>query len=77
MVTLGQQLLKLLVAKLGGPDQAAVGLGITDTLMRHMLSGTLPVPDSVLLKAVDLVGSKQDLAPPNDQKPASPRGPAT
>jgi hypothetical protein len=52
---IGDQVLERLVEKLGGPAQAAVRLGITPTLMQHLLKGSMPVPDSLLLKAVDLV----------------------
>ena len=71
MATLGQQVLERVVAKFGGPDQAAVRLGITNTLMRYLLSGALPVTDSILLKAVDLL----DATPASVVEPKSPKSP--
>jgi hypothetical protein len=59
VMTLGQQVLERLVARLGGTDQAAKALGISDTLVQHLLSGRIPVPDSVLLKAVDCLSEPE------------------
>lgn len=52
-VSLGQEVLGRLVRKLGGPEAAAARLGISVTLLERFLKGALPVPDSILLKAVD------------------------
>jgi hypothetical protein len=50
-----QAVLQKVVAKLGGVFAAAVQLGIRPTAIKRYLSGTLPVPDIVLLRAVDIV----------------------
>jgi hypothetical protein len=76
MASLGQQLLERLVEKLGGPDQAAARLGITDTLMRHLLSGALPVTDSILLKAVDALDAPPEFTSAVPPKTTIPKGPA-
>jgi len=55
MATLGQQVLKQVVDKFGGSYSVAERLGVTDTLVQHFVSGALPVPESILLKAVDLL----------------------
>jgi hypothetical protein len=73
MGTVGQEVLARLVARFGGPDQAAARLGITDTLMGHLLSGALPVPDSILLKAVDVFLEDMPPRPPRSQPPKGPR----
>jgi hypothetical protein len=70
MATLGQHVLERVVAKYGAV-QAAVRLGIADPLLRHMLSGLFPVPDSVLLKAVDVL----DETPAPAVDPKSLQGP--
>jgi hypothetical protein len=73
MSTVGQEVLARLVAKFGGPDQAAARLGITDTLMGHLLSGALAVPDSILLKAVDVFLDDMPTQPPRSQPTKVPR----
>jgi hypothetical protein len=50
-----QAVLQKVVAKLGGVFAAAVQLGTKPTAIKHYLNGTLPVPDIVLLRAVDIV----------------------
>ena len=75
MVTLGQQLLERLVENLGGPHQAAARLGITDHLMRNLLSGVLPVSDSLLLKVVDLLEATPHVTSGAPPETASPKGP--
>jgi len=75
VVTLGQQVLERLVEELGGPDQAAARLGITDTLVRHLLSGVLPVSDSLLLKIVDLLDATPQVTSGAPPESASPKGP--
>ena len=77
MSTVGQEVLARLVAKLGGPDQAAARLGITDTLMRHLLSGVLQVPDAIMLKAVDVWLGDIPTQPPKSQPSQAPKAPRT
>ena len=55
MRSAGQQVLERLVAILGSEKEAAARLGISTTLLRRFLNGSIPVPDQVLLKAVDLL----------------------
>ena len=63
-VSLGQEVLGRLVRKLGGPEAAAARLGISVTLLERFLKGALPVPDSILLKAVDDALDDPPLGPP-------------
>lgn len=44
-----------MVAKLGGSFAAAVQLGVEPSFLNRFLDGTTPVPDVVLLRAVDIV----------------------
>ena len=44
-----------MVAKLGGSFAAAVPLGVEPSFLNRLLDGTTPVPDVVLLRAVDIV----------------------
>jgi hypothetical protein len=59
------------VEKLGGVRPAAKRLGITDTLMQHFLKGTMPVPDAVLLKAVDVLDETPISSPPKPKTTGS------
>jgi hypothetical protein len=70
--TIGQQVLERVVRKLGGPEQAARRLGISATLLERFLKGGTPVPDAVLLKAVDCVLGSDSQEPIPPLKPASP-----
>jgi hypothetical protein len=54
------------VAKLGGVLPAAVELGIGPSLMARFVEGRVPVPDSILLQAVDIV---LDENPAGDSQP--------
>jgi hypothetical protein len=58
----GQAVLQKVVAKVGGIYQAAAQLGIPPMAMNRFVDGTAPVPDHVLLRAVDLV---LDVLPPS------------
>jgi hypothetical protein len=51
------------VAKLGSVEQAAIQLGVSPTLMQRLLKGQMPVPDQLLLKAMDLLESKPPKSP--------------
>jgi hypothetical protein len=70
--TIGQQVLERVVRKLGGPEQAARRLGVSATLLERFLKGGTPVPDAVLLKAVDCV---LDSGPPEPIPPLQPASP--
>ena len=68
----GQQVISRLVKKLGSGEIAAVRLGIRPGLVQRFLDGLTAVPDSVLLKALDLIADPVE--PPPALQPAS-KGP--
>ena len=51
----GQQVLAKVVEKLGSVEHAAARLGVSATLLQRLLSGTVSLPDQLLLKAMDLM----------------------
>jgi DNA-binding transcriptional regulator YdaS (Cro superfamily) len=51
----GKELIARLVRKLGSAEAAAARLGIRPTLVERFAEGLVKVPDSVLLKALDLM----------------------
>lgn len=51
----GQEVILRLVKKLGGVEMAAVRLGMRPGLVQRFIDGVTQVPDSVLLKALDLM----------------------
>ncbi len=51
----GQEVISRLVKKLGGVEMAAVRLGMRPGLVQRFIDGVTQVPDSVLLKALDLM----------------------
>jgi hypothetical protein len=64
----GQLVLERALQKLGETGLAA-RLGISKSILRVMLSGAHAVPDSILLKAVDVVmADLPDFVPPLDTK---------
>lgn len=72
MTTVGQQVLKQVVDNFG-PEHAAALLGVSESLVEHFVNGTLPVPDSILLKALDLLEVPHALPQqPNGNKPNAP-----
>ena len=52
---LGQEVIARLVRKLGGVEPAAARLGIRPGLVQRFVDGISPVPDAVLLKALDFM----------------------
>ena len=59
----GQAVLLKVVATLGGARMAAECLDISPTLISRFLDGKIPVPDGVLLRAVDIVlGHPQEIS---------------
>jgi hypothetical protein len=54
-IPIGQAVLQKVVAKLGGSFAAAVQLGVEPSFLNRFLDGATPVPDVVLLRAVDIV----------------------
>lgn len=71
-MSLGQEVLGRLVRRLGGPQAAAVRLGISSTLLERFLKGTVAVPDAILLKAVDF--ALEDTPTPAVAEPFKPKG---
>lgn len=59
----GQQVLDRVVAQLGSVEQAAIQLGVSPTLLQRLLKGQMPVPDQLLVKAMDLLESKPPKSP--------------
>ena len=55
MNAIGQRVIAKLIGELGGVDRAAAELGITAGLLRLLAEGKVPVPDTLLLKAVSLL----------------------
>jgi hypothetical protein len=50
---LGKEVIARLVSKLGSVEKAAVSLSIRPGLVQRFLEGQSPVPDAVLLRALD------------------------
>jgi hypothetical protein len=73
MVSLGQQVLASVVAKLG-VQRTAQALGISQTLVQRFLDGDVLVPDQLLLKAVDALEAPQEVPAvlPDSPKPKGP-----
>ena len=71
-MSLGQEVLGRLVHRLGGPQAAARRLGISATLLERLLKGAMPVPDAILLKAVDF--ALDDSPTPAVAEPSRPKG---
>ena len=56
----GQELIARLVHKLGSAEVAAARLGIRATLVERFAEGLVKVPDSILLKALDLMAESAE-----------------
>lgn len=61
--------------KLGSPERAAARLGVSATLLQRFLSGTLSLPDQLLLKAMDLMVDAAPVEPPAVAHSETPKGP--
>jgi hypothetical protein len=73
--TVAQRVLERAAQMLGEPALAS-RLGISNITLRLMLSGAQPVPDSILLKAVDVVmDGVPDFTPPPPSEPAQTKKP--
>ena len=72
----GQQVLARVVEKLGTVDHAAARLGVSATLLQRLLSGAVPLPDQLLLKAMDLIVDGVPVETPAVVQPQGPKGPA-
>ena len=55
IIPVGQAVLQRLVAEVGSLYDAAMKLGIPQRAVQRFLEGKAPVPDSVLLRAVDVL----------------------
>ena len=75
MQSQGQQVLARVVEKLGSVEHAAARLDISATLLQRLLSGTVPLPDQILLKAMDLVVDGVPVETPAVAQPQAPKGP--
>jgi hypothetical protein len=61
-----QRLLEQAAARLGGVENLAKKLGVTQRAMKLYLSGAAPVPDALFLRLVDLLS---DQWPSEGQRP--------
>ena len=52
---IGRRILEKAIVGLGGCDEAAARLNVSATLLKRCLDGWLVVPDSLLLRAMDLL----------------------
>ena len=71
----GQHVLAKLVEKLGSLERAAARLGVSATLLQRFLSGSISLPDQLLLQAMDLLTDAAPLEPPAVAHPQRPKGP--
>jgi hypothetical protein len=71
----GRQVLAKVVEKLGSAEHAAARLGVSATLLQRFLSGTISLPDQLLLKAMDLVVDGVPSETPAVAQPQVPKGP--
>ena len=73
MGSLGRQVLERVVAKLG-IERTAKELAVSPTLIERFLRGALPVPEQLLLKAVDALEAPQTppAVLPESPKPKGP-----
>jgi hypothetical protein len=68
----GQEVIVRLVRKLGSVEKAAARLGMRPGLVQRFVDGLARVPDSVLLKALDLMADP--VTPALQPKSAPPKG---
>ena len=52
---LGRRIVEKVVLRLGGCDEAAARLNVSATVLKRLVDGWLVVPDSLLLRAMDLL----------------------
>ena len=71
---IGQEVISRLVRALGGVEPAAARLGIRPGLVQRFVDGLSPVPDSVLLKALDLMAQPAEPTPPLQPASKLPKG---
>jgi hypothetical protein len=61
--SVGQVVLQKVVEKLGGLEAAAAHLGFQASIVSRLLKGTVPVPDVILLRAVDVLDEPRQALP--------------
>ncbi len=66
---MGRAVLVKVVEKLGGTAAAAARLGVGPASLNGFLDGTVPVPDAVLLRAVDIVLDEFQQEPAGKSQP--------
>jgi hypothetical protein len=71
---LGQEVIARVVKKLGSVELAAARLGIRPGLVQRFVDGLSPVPDPVLLKALDLVADPDSPVQALQPKSKPPKG---
>ena len=71
---LGQEVISRVVKKLGSVELAATRLGIRPGLVQRFVDGLSPVPDAVLLKALDLVADPDSPVQALQPKSKPPKG---
>ena len=54
-IRVGRRVLARAAAKLGGIEPLAERLGISQRLLQYYISGREPVPDSLFLRAIDII----------------------
>jgi hypothetical protein len=67
--TTGRRIL-IKVVRQYGPDGAAARLGITPTLLSRLLAGLMTVPDSLLMRAIDLLPEDAPSLPTSMEVPS-------
>lgn len=70
----GQQVISTLVSKLGSVETAAARLGIRPSLVQRFIDGMAPVPDTLLLKALDFISDPTQPAPALQPESKPPKG---
>jgi hypothetical protein len=70
-----RRLLEQAATRLGGVEQLAKKLGVTQRAMKLYLNGAAPLPDALLLRLVDLLSEqgRSESQPPPAQGPNSKR----
>ena len=54
-IRIGRRVLARAAAKLGGVDALAARLEISEQVLRHYITGREPVPDALLMRAIDVI----------------------
>lgn len=62
-----RRLLELAATRLGGVEQVAQKLGITQRVIELYLTGAKPLPDALFLRVVDLISEPAPQDPKSDR----------